>query len=267
MKLATLILCLLSPMLSFGQQWAFYGTDNSNQRVFKKNQVRLVEVLTKTYLGNGDLREEYTELTQTIDRNGMIVSEKKLYNDSTVAFEATYVYNDQLQMIRSQWVLPGSDLVETIQYEYDSENRLVKSCLSQRLSIDDDLGDLIDFGCDQYHYKNNRLEKVTNPEGDLRSYYETSGDTILSYNHRKSIKYKYVNGQPVYYRPLDSIIYYFDRNEIGLLLKETKTDDQQDIKSISTHEYANGLLTKVTTRNQSGVLLKTEAYAYKYYDQ
>ncbi|OIQ26937.1 MAG: hypothetical protein BM564_13615 [Bacteroidetes bacterium MedPE-SWsnd-G2] len=259
-RILKLILLLLIPLFSFGQENDFYDLDNSYHWIFKKMKVKSLKIHTKEYDDTGNLNEEYIELIQNFDKNGDIIWEKEFYDDSTAAWEVNYKYNDNHQTIRTEWTWLDEKDQDLTEYEYNSDNELIKSCDYYK-SVNSPIFNL--EGCQLYHYKNNRIIKVTDLDDNIESYYRKKGDTILGFSSDKKLKYKYKNGEFVYQK-LDSIIFLYERNKINQILKATKTDHHKNIIEISTYEYSNGLLTKVITRNKFGVLRETEEYEYDY---
>ena len=256
------ILLLLIPLFSIGQEKDFYDLDNSYHRIFKKAKVKSLKKFTKEYNESGDLNEEYIELIQKFDKNGDIIWEKEFYDDSTAAWEVIYKYNDNHQTIRTEWTWLDEKDQDLTEYEYNSENELIKSCDYYK-SVNSPTFSLEE--CQLYHYKNNRINKVTNSDNEIESYYKKKGDTILGFSSDKKLKYKYKNREFVSQK-LDSIIFLYERNEIGQILNTTKTDHQKNIIETSTYEYSEGLLTKVITIDKVCVLRETEEYQYEYYE-
>ena len=250
------------PIYSFGQEKDFYDLDNSNHNILKKNRVKSLKVYTKEFNESGKLNEGYIELIQKIDKKGDIIWEKEFYDDSTAAWEVNYSYNENHQTVRTEWTWLDDKDQDLTEYEYNSKNELIKSCDYYK-STNGTVFNLEE--CQIYHYKHNRIIKVTNSDNKIESYYKKKGDTILGFKNGKKLKYKYKNGEFVYQK-LDSLIFLYERNEIGQIINTTKTDHQKNIKEISTYEYSNGLLTKVITRDKFGVLRETEEYQYEYYE-
>ncbi|RKN79843.1 hypothetical protein [Ulvibacterium marinum] len=255
------ILLLLISVLSFGQEKDFYDLDNSYHEIFKNNKVKSLKVLRKDFDKIGDIKEKYIELIQNFARNGDIVWEKEFYDDSTAAWEVNYKYNEQHQTTRTEWTWLDEDDQELTEYEYDSDNRLIKSRDYYKSS---NSTEFILEECQNYFYKNNRISKVTNLENEIESYYKKKGKVIFGYTADNKLKYKYKNGEFVY-QNLDSIIFQYKRNRIGQILKTRKTDKTGTILSNTAYEYSNGLLMKVVAKDGNGNLMREEEYHYEYY--
>ena len=256
------ILLLLIPVLSFGQEKDFYDLDNSYHEIFRNNKVKSLKVLTKEFDQNGDIKENYIELIQNFVKNGDIVWEKEFYDDSTAAWEVNYKYNDNHQTIRTEWTWLDENDQDLTEYEYDSDNRLVKSRDFYKSS------NSTDFLLEEsqfYHYKKNRISKVTNLDNEIESFYKKKGKMFFGFNADNKLKYKYKNSELVY-QNLDSIIFQYERNKIGQILKTIKTDKKGTVISQSFYEYSNGLLMKVISKDRDGNLIREEEYQYEYYE-
>jgi hypothetical protein len=261
-KTLNFILLLLIPILSFGQEKDFYDLDNSFHKIFSNNKVKSLKVLTKEFDKKGDIKENYVELIQSFAENGDIVWEKEYYDDSAAAWEVNYKYNDKHQTIRTEWTwLDGNDQ-DLTEYEYDSDNRLIKSRDFYKSS------NSTDFLLEEsqfYHYKKNRISKVTNIDNEIESFYKKKGELVFGFNADNELKYKYKNGGFVY-QNLDSIIFQYERNKIGQILKTIKTDKKGTLLSQSIYEYSNGLLMKVISKNRDGNLIREKEYQYEHYE-
>ena len=88
---------------------------------------------------------------------------------------------------------------------------------------------------------------------------------VFGFNADNELKYKYKNGEFVY-QNLDSIIFQYERNKIGQILKTTKTDKNGTVLSHSNYEYSNGLLMKVISKDRDGNLIREEEYQYEFYE-
>lgn len=256
------ILLLLIPVLSFGQEKDFYDLDNSYHEIFRNNKVKSLKVLTKKFYKNGDIKENYVELIQNFAKNGDIVWEKEFYNDSTAAWEVNYKYNDNHQTIQAEWTWLDENDQDLTEYEYDSENRLIKSRDFYKSS------NSTDFLLEEslfYHYKKNRISKVTNIDNEIESIYKKKGKMVFGFNADNELKYKYKNGDFIY-QNLNSTIFQYERNKIGQILKTIKTDTKGTVLSQNIYEYSNGLLMKVISKDRDGNLIREEEYQYKYYE-
>ena len=261
-QLMKFILLFLIPVLSFGQENNFYDIDNSYHQIFKNNKVKSLKVLTKEFDKNGKVKEKYIELIQNFAKNGDIVWEKEFYDDSTAAWEVNYKYNKNHQTIRTEWTWLGENDQELTEYKYDSENKLIKSLDYYKSANSTEFR--LETG-QNYHYKNNRLSKVTNLESEVESFYKKEGKMVFEYSANKQLKYKYKNGEFVY-QDLDSVIFRYQRNKIGQIIKTTKTDKSGIVLSQSFYDYSNDLLMKVVTKDVNGNLIQEEGYQYEYYE-
>ncbi len=253
---------LLIPLLSFGQEKDFYDLDNSYHEIFRNNKVKSLKVLTKEFDKNGDIKKNYVELIQSFAENGDIVWEKEFYDDSTVAWEVNYKYNDNHQTIQTEWTWLDENDQDLTKYEYDSENRLIKSRDFYKSS------NSTDFLLEEsqfYHYKKNRISKVTNIENEIESFYKKKRKMVFRFNANNELKCKYKNGEFVY-QNLDSIIFQYERNKIGQILKTIKTNKKGTVLSHSIYEYSNGLLMKVISKDRGRNLIREEEYQYEYYE-
>ena len=88
---------------------------------------------------------------------------------------------------------------------------------------------------------------------------------FFGFNADNKLKYKYKNSELVY-QNLDSIIFQYERNKIGQILKTIKTDKKGTVISQSFYEYSNGLLMKVISKDRDGNLIREEEYQYEYYE-
>lgn len=247
---------------SFGQEKGFYDVDNSYHHMYKKHKVKSLNVYTKEYDEKGTLNEEYLESITNFDTNGNIIREKEFYDASTAAWEIQYMYNSNHQLIKLEWTWLDDKDQEMTEFEYDAENKLIKTCNYYK-STNAPAFNLEE--CKRYHYKNNRISKVTNLDNDITSYYTKKGDTILGFSGDKKLENKYLKGEAIYLK-FDSFIYHYERNKIGQLLKTTKVDHQKNVLETTIFEYYKGLLTKVKTVNKFGAILITEEYQYEYYE-
>jgi len=225
------------------------------------SRVKSLQVLTKEYSVSGELKKESIQLIQNFDTNGDIIWEKEFYADSTPAWEVSYEYNDDHQTKRTVWTWLDEKDQDLTEYQYDLNNKLIKSLDYYKSST---ATEFVLEEVREYHYKKNRIVKVTNLENEVQSYYKKKGKMIFGYSKDDKLKYKYLNGEFVY-QNLDSIIFLYERNNIGQILKTTKTDNHGTVIWNSIYEYENGLLTKVMTQNESGILIKIEEYHYGFY--
>ncbi|WP_299122058.1 hypothetical protein [uncultured Tenacibaculum sp.] len=65
---------------------------------------------------------------------------------------------------------------------------------------------------------------------------------------------------------MDSIIFKYDRNKIGQIIKTTKTDNNGNLIFTTVYEYLNGLLMKVISKDKNGILRHEDNYEYEYYE-
>ncbi|MBO0341973.1 hypothetical protein [Flagellimonas profundi] len=256
------ILLLLIPVFSFGQEKDFYDLDNSYHKIFENNKVKSLKVFTKEFDKNGDIKEDYVELIQNFAKNGDIVWEKEFYDDSTAAWEVNYKYNDNHQTIRTEWTWLDENDQDLTEYEYDSDYRLIKSRDYYKSSNSTEF--LLEES-QNYHYENNRVSKVTNLDNEIEFFYKKKGEMIFGFTANNELKYKYKNGEFVY-QSLDSIIFQYERNKIGQILKTIKTDKKGIVLSQSFYEYSNGLLMKVISKDRDGNLIWKKEYQYEYYE-
>lgn len=257
-----LIILILIPLFSFGQEKDFYDLDNSYYELYSKLKVKSLKVSTKEF-DNGKLKEEYIELIQDFARNGDIIREREFYDsDSTDGWEVKYKYNDNHQTIRTEWTWLDDKDQDLTEYEYDSNNKLIKSCDYYK-SIN-----ATEFQIEEcliYVYRKNRIFKVKTVDNELESYYKKKGNLTFGYSADKKLKYKYKNGEFVY-QNRDSIIFNYERNEIGQILKATKTDNKGNLIFSSIYKYSNGLLRKIVSKYKDGNLRREEDYLYEYYE-
>ena len=260
-RILKFILLLLVPLFSLGQEKDFYDLDNSYHKIYSILRVKSLTVSTKEF-ENGKLKEEYIELIQDFAINGDIIREREFYDsDSTDGWDVKYKYNDNHQTVRTEWTWLDDKDLDLTEYEYDSDNKLIKSCDYYKSA---NATEFLLEECQLYHYKNNRIFKVTNLNNEIEFYYKKKGDTILGFSSDKKLKYKYKNGEFVYQK-LDSIIFIYDRNEIGQIIKTTKTDNSGNLIFSTVYEYSNGLIMKVISKDKNGLLRREEDYRYEYY--
>jgi hypothetical protein len=257
-----LIFLILIPLFSFGQEKDFYDLDNSYHELYSKLKVKSLKVSTKEF-NNGKLKEEYIGLIQDFAKNGDIIREREFYDsDSTNGWDVKYKYNDQHQTLRTEWTWLDDEGQDLTEYEYNSENKLIKSCdyYKSTNATEYQLEE-----CLNYFYRKNRIFKVKTTDNELESYYKQKGDLIFGYSADKKLKYKYKNGEFIY-QNMDSIIFNYDRNDIGQILKTTKTDNKENLIFTSIYEYSNGLLKKIVSKDKNGNLRQEEEYIYEYYE-
>jgi len=257
-----LILLIFIPLFSFGQEKDFYDLDNSYHELYSKLKVKSLKVSKKEF-DNGKLKEEYIELVQDFAKNGDIIREREFYDsDSTDGWDVNYKYNDYHQTIRTEWTWLDEKDQDLTEYEYDSDNKLIKSCDYYK-SIN--ATKFLLEECLIYIYRKSRIFKVKTAENELKNYYEKKGEFVFGYSSDKKLKCKYKNGEFVY-KNMDSIIFKYDRNKIGQLIKTTKTDNSGNLIFTTVYEYSNGLLTKVVSKDKNGILRQEEDYQYEYYE-
>ncbi|MEE9407562.1 MAG: hypothetical protein V3V28_05755 [Polaribacter sp.] len=257
-----LIILILIPLFSFGQEKDFYDLDNSFYELYSKAKVKSLKVTTKEF-DNGIFKEKYIELIQSFAKNGDLIREREFYDsDSTDGWEVNYKYNDNHQTVRTEWTWLDDKDQELTEYEYDSDNKLIKSCDYYKST------NATEFQLEEcliYVYRKNRIFKVKTTDNELKNYYKKKGDSIFGYSADKKLKYKYKNGEFVY-QNMDLIIFKYDRNEIGQILKTTKTDNNENLIFSTIYEYSNGLLRKVVSKDKYGTLRRDEDYQYEYYE-
>jgi len=257
-----LIILIFIPFFSFGQEKDFYVSDNSYYKLYSNLKVKSLKASTKVF-DNGKLKEEYIELIQNFAKNGDIIREREFYDsDSTDGWEIINKYNINHQTIRSEWIWLDDENKELTEYEYNSDNKLIKSCDYYKSS---NTAEYQLEECLIFIYSKNRIFKVKTADNELESYYEKKGDLTYGYSSDKKLKYKYKNGEFIY-QNMDSIIFRYDRNEIGQFLKITKTDNKENLIFITVYEYSNGLLTKVVSKDKNGNLRREQNYQYEYYE-
>ncbi|MEP3836625.1 MAG: hypothetical protein ABJM36_03205 [Algibacter sp.] len=257
-----LILLFFIPLFSFGQEKDFYDLDNSYHELYSKLKVKSLKVLMKEF-DNGKLKEEYIQLIQDFATNGDIIREREFYDsDSTDGWDVKYKYNDNHQTVRTEWTWLDEKDQDLTKYEYDSDNKLIKSCDYYKST---NATEFLLEECLIYIYRKNRIFKVKTTENELKNYYKKKGDFVFGYSAAKKLKYKYKNGEFVY-QNMDSIIFRYDRNDIGQIKKTTKTDNSGNLIFNTFYEYSNGLLTKVVSKDKNGILRREEDYQYEYYE-
>jgi len=260
-KLFKIIIPIFIPFIVLGQEKDFYDLDNSYYELYSKSKVKFLKVFTKEY-DNGELNEEYLELVQDFDKNGDIIREREYYDSySTNGWEVFYSYNNFHQTIRTEWTWIDEKDKELTEYEYDSDNKLIKSCDYYKSSNDSEFK-LEE--CLKYYYKKNIIWKVTTLNNQLKTYYKKIGRITLGYSTENKLKYKYKNGEFIY-QNMDSIIFQYKRNIIGQIIETTKTDDKENLISKSVYEYSNGLLKKIVSKDNDGNLIRKKDYIYEYY--
>jgi hypothetical protein len=219
-------------------------------------------VLTKEF-DNGKLKEEYIELIQHFAENGDIIREREFYDsDSTNGWDVKYKYNDNHQTIKTEWTWLDDKDQDLTLYEYDLDNKLIKSYDYYKST---NATEFLLEECLIYIYRKNRISKVIKSDDEIKNYYEKKGDSIFGYSADKKLKYKYKNGEFVY-QNMDSIIFKYDRNEIGQIIKTTKTDISDNLIFSTIYTYSKGLLIKVVSKDKNVILRKKEDYQYKYYE-
>ncbi len=245
-----------------GQEKDFYDLDNSYHEIYCKSKVKLLKVYTKEY-NNGELKEKYLELTHKFDTDGNIIEEREYFNSDTIkGWKVNCFYNQNHQLIKTIWTWLDENDTDITEYEYDLDNKLIRSCDYFKGSKDSELK-LEE--CLNYHYIRNRIIKVTTDDDEVDFYYKKKGATIFGYTSNNKLKYKYRKGEFIY-QNLDSIIFHYKRNRIGQILEITKTDDKKNVKSRSVYKYSNGLLEQIISKDDKGSLIREEDYIYEYYE-
>ncbi len=148
------------------------------------------------------------------------------------------------------------------EYEYDSDNKLIKSCDYYKST---NATEFLLEECLIYVYRKNQIFQVKTAENELKKYFEKKGDFVFGYTAHKKLKYKYKNGEFIY-QNMDSIIFKYDRNKIGQIIKTTKTDNNGNLIFTTVYEYLNGLLMKVISKDKNGILRHEDNYEYEYYE-
>lgn len=245
-----------------GQEKYFYDLDNSYHEIYCRSKVKSLKVNTKEY-SKGELKEEYIELIRNFDKKGNIIREREYFNADTIeGWVVNYYYNEIHQTIKTILTWLDENDTDMTEYKYDLNNKLINSCdyykgpKDKAFKLEE---------CQNFYYKKNRIIKVTTDDDELDFYYKKKGKMIFGYTAENKLKYKYKNGEFVY-QNLDSIIFYYKRNEIGQITEITKTDNKNKLKSKSIYEYANGLLKKIVSYDNEGYLIREEDYIYEYYE-
>jgi hypothetical protein len=164
-------------------------------------------------------------------------------------------------MILAEWTwLEEQDQDLTI-YVHDANHKLVKA-LDYYKNTNSTEYKLQDGQI--YHYKKGRLRKVTNLKNDIELRYKKKKGMVFGFSADKKLKYKYKNGDFVY-KDYDSIIFRYERNNIGQFLRVMKTDQNDSVLSNTVYEYSNGLLIKTITKDSKGNLIQEREYLYEYY--
>lgn len=260
MKFSITFSLLLLSLITFGQEKDFYDVDNSNHEIFKNNKVKSLKVYVNDYDKNGALKDTYVELVQNYAINGDLIWEKEFYYDSTAAWEVNYKYNDARQIMRTEWTWLDDNDQELSLYEYDADNNLIEI---QDYYKHSDSNEFVLEASQTIHYEDNQITKVTDINNNVETIYKKYGEIIIGYSANNVLESKYKNGASIY-KKIDSLDCYYEHNDLGQILKATVNYEENKTR-ITTYEYSNGLLTKVSTK-EGQVILSESKYEYEYYE-
>ncbi len=265
--LSLLIFCIHVSFSSIGQLQGFYNADNTFHELYKNAKVKSLTMQSsyankKTLFGYVDGSEYNDVLIQEFDRQGNIIKEKEFYvNDSTDGKQSKYSYNENNQLVKTEWLWFQDKVQELAEYEYNFEGKLVKQCNYIMKPVDKDFELNM---CWLYYYGDDHIQKVVNSEGDVRYTYKKEGDIISMYSADGELRHKYDNGMLIYQK-LNSKNYEYHRDENGRIIKTIVTDNNKNVISITSFEHSNGLLVKIINRDESGRIEYEENYEYEYY--
>ena len=262
MKLTSLLIILLSaPLFTNGQTKSFYDLDNSFHEIYKNAKVKSIKVYTKDYY-KGFLVDDYLEIVQKLDTEGNIIEEREYFDaDTTDGWIVKYKYNDQHQTIKTDWTWLEDNEQEVSEYEYNLKGQLIRTCDYTRAS--GELRFKLD-SCVTLRYKNNKLKEVYSKDRRLYYYKEVDG-IVHEYSDSDELETKYENGEIIFMK-VDSTSYYYKNNNIGQTLETIERDAQGNMTSKTVFEYTNGLLKKVTSKDNLGRYIYREEYVYEFFD-
>ncbi len=261
----SLLVLMLVPFFVFSQKKGFYFTDNSYHRIFKEQKVKSLKEYAKRFDKNGKLKKESLEAIRYFAKNGDLTREREYYGSGQNEYwEITSQYNAHHQMLRTEWISLEDKTKELSIYEYDSEQKLIKSCdywkdaLYKEYKLE---------GCETYHYKDGLIHKIKSFKGITTSTFKHDDKGFISkFNATNKLESKYENGELIYLRSRDNSAYKYERNSIGQILKSIKVDLEGNLLNEKIFEYQNGLLIKTVFKEKNGHIKYVERYVYEYYE-
>ena len=262
MKLTSLLIILLSvPLFTNGQIKNFYDLDNSFHEIYKNAKVKSIMVYSKEYY-KGFLVDDYLEIVQKLDTEGNIIEEREYFDaDTTDGWIVKYKYNDQHQTVKTDWTWLEDNEQEVSEYEYNAKGQLIRNCDYTRAS--GELRFTLD-SCMTFQYKNNKLIEVYSKNKRINYYKEVDG-IVHEYSDSGELESKYEKGEIIYLK-VDSTSYEYKNNSVGQILESIEKDAQGNMLSKTVFEYTNGLLKKVTSRDNLGKYIFREEYVYEFFD-